>query len=110
MTTRTTELRDYRIAPGRLEDFVHGWRSGVVPLRRAHGFRVDGAWVVVEDHRFVWVLSLDVPPDEWEARNAAYYADPRRLGLVPDPAELILEARHTLLAQVELPADDAADG
>jgi hypothetical protein len=97
MTVRTTELRDYLIKPGRLDEFVAAWRAGVVPLRQAHGYRIDAAWLVRPEHRFIWLLSLDVPSAEWQARNEAYYADPRRLTLSPDPAALILEARHTLL-------------
>lgn len=73
----TTELRDYLIASGDLDAFVDEWRRGVVPLRQRHGYRIDGAWVVPEEDRFVWLLSLDVPPDQWNARNAAYYDDPR---------------------------------
>jgi NIPSNAP protein len=99
----TTELRDYHIVPGRLDDFVDGWRAGVVPLREAHGYSIPAAWLVREEHRFIWLLSLDVPPAEWEAHNDAYYADPRRAALDPDPASLIVEARHTLLQPVEGP-------
>lgn len=100
MTVRTTELRDYLIEPGRLDEFVAAWRAGVVPLRQAHGYRIDAAWVVRAENRFMWLLSLDVPAAEWEARNDAYYADPRRLALDPDPAALIIDARHTLLEPV----------
>ena len=81
----------------------------MVPLRQAHGYRIDAAWLVRPENRFIWLLSLDAPVAEWEARNEAYYADPRRLALDPDPAALIVEARHTLLEPVEqLPR--ASDG
>jgi hypothetical protein len=100
VTVRTTELRDYLIEPGRLDEFVAAWRAGVVPLRQAHGYRIEAAWLVRPENRFIWLLSLDVPPADWEARNDAYYADPRRVALNPDPAALIVEARHTLLEPV----------
>jgi hypothetical protein len=103
VTDRTTELRDYTLAAGRLDEFVDGWRLGVVPLRQAHGYQIDGVWLVREEDRFIWLLSLDVPAAEWQARNDAYYADPRRTALDPDPARLIVEARHTLLEPVVLP-------
>jgi hypothetical protein len=96
----TTELRDYRIIDGFLQQFVDEWRRGVVPLRRAHGYRIDGAWTIPTENRFVWLLTLDVPENGWEGRNAAYYADPAREGLDPDPARLISEARHALLRTV----------
>src|SRR5438552_3194759 len=77
----TTELRDYVIAEGALVQFVEEWRRGVVPLRRAHGYRIHAAWTIPEERRFVWLLSLDVEPAEWEARNDACYADPARAAL-----------------------------
>jgi hypothetical protein len=85
----TTELRDYQIAAGHLDDFVAAWLAGVVPLRRTHGYRIDAAWLVREEGRFLWLLSLDVPTEEWEARNEAYYADPARAALQPDPAQWV---------------------
>ena len=100
----TTELRDYLIAEGALDQFVEEWQRGVVPLRRAHGYRVDAAWTIPEERRFVWLLSLDVAPAEWEARNDAYYADPARAALDPDPARLIESQRHALVEPVDLPS------
>jgi hypothetical protein len=85
----TTELREYRIADGHLDDFVAAWLTGVVPLRGSHGYRIDAAWLYREERRFLWLLSLDVPTQEWEARNEAYYADPARTALDPDPAQWV---------------------
>lgn len=96
----TTELRDYTIAHGALDQFVEEWRRGVLPLRQAHGFRVDAAWIVRQESRFVWLISLDVDPSEWESRNHAYYADPAREALDPDPARLIESQRRALVVPV----------
>lgn len=41
-----TQLRDYRIAPGAMEDWVAEWRRRIVPIRRAVGFTVSAAWVI----------------------------------------------------------------
>jgi hypothetical protein len=98
----TTELRDYRIQEGALEQFVEEWRRGVVPLRHAHGYRIEAAWTIPEESRFVWLLSLDVEPAEWKARNDAYYADPAREALDPDPARLIESSHQALVQQVDL--------
>jgi hypothetical protein len=97
----TTELRDYRIAEGHLDDFMAAWSQGVVPLRAKHGFRIDGAWVVRGENRFIWLLSLDADPADFERRNEAYYADPRRAAQDPDPAEWIEHAEHTILEPFE---------
>jgi hypothetical protein len=100
----TTELRDYTIEAGKLDQFVEEWRRGVVPLRQSRGYRIDSAWRIPEENRFVWLLTLDVPPEEWDEHNDAYYADPARAALDPDPARLIVSQRHSLLERVELPA------
>jgi hypothetical protein len=98
---RTMELRDYAIKQGALEQFVEEWRRGVLPLRLAHGYRVEAAWTVPDESRFVWLLSLAVGPDEWESRNDAYYADPAREALDPDPARLIESQSRALVAPVD---------
>ena len=36
----------YRIAPGKLDEFVDAWKAGVVPLRERFGFPVP--WCVVD--------------------------------------------------------------
>jgi len=39
------QLRDYRIQPGHMDDWIAGWKAGVVPLRQQEGFQIVGAWV-----------------------------------------------------------------
>jgi hypothetical protein len=96
----TTELRDYLISAGHLDDFVAAWRDGVVPLRERHGYRINGAWLLRGERRFVWLLSLDVERSEWDARNEAYYADPARAALDPDPAQWIEQAENRFVELV----------
>jgi hypothetical protein len=98
-----TQLRDYRIRAGELDRFVEEWRNGVAPLRRAHGFAIQGAWTVPEDGRFVWLLAHPGGWDAFAEADAAYYASPERASLDPDPARLIEEQRNARLAEVELP-------
>lgn len=101
--SRVAQLRTYRIEDGRLDEFVRAWREGVVPLRRAAGFTVEGAWTTAEGSGFVWIISCAGGPAEFEERDAAYYASPERRDLEPDPARLIAAAEHHLMAPVELP-------
>src|SRR5207245_7471436 len=98
---RMTQLRTYTIAPGKMDLFVEAWKQGVVPLRRKHGFEIDGAWVDRGANRFVWLLSYD-GPEGFEARDAAYYASPERAVLAPDPAEHIVGSEHRFVELVEL--------
>ena len=85
-----SQLRIYRIKEGKMGEWLDGWTRGVLPLRRKFGFRVDGAWVVAGEDRFVWILTYDARG--FEARDAEYYGSPERRALDPDPAALIERA------------------
>jgi hypothetical protein len=98
-----TQLRDYRIRSGELDRFVEEWRAHLVPLRRASGFEIRGAWTVSEESRFIWLMRH---PNGWEAfaeADAAYFASPGRAALDPDPARLIEEQRNVRLEEVKVP-------
>lgn len=96
----TAELRDYVIAAGHLDDFVAAWLDGVVPLRKRFGFRIEAAWTVPSERRFVWILAHDAPEDEWEAFNKAYYASSERAALDPDPAQWVEESRQAFVQPI----------
>ena len=102
-STRAIQLRDYRIRSGELGRFVEEWSAGIVPLRRAQGFEITGAWTVPEEDRFVWLLVHQGDWDAFAEADAAYYASPERAALDPDPARLIAEQRHSRLTDVTLP-------
>ena len=87
----TTQLRRYRIQPGRAEQFAQEWRGEVAPLRERHGFRVKG-WLVDESDEFVWLLEHD-DRESFNAADAAYYASAERQAMSPDPARLVDDAR-----------------
>lgn len=99
-----TQLRDYRIAEGSLEQFLGEWRANLAPLRRSIGFSIDGAWTVPGESRFVWLLSH---PGDWEdfaAADARYFASPERASFDPDPARLIESQSNVRLADALGPA------
>ena len=98
-----TQLRDYRITDGGLEQFVEEWRTQLAPIRRGLGFTIDGAWTVEEDGRFLWLLTF---PGDWHAfeeADARYFASPERQGFDPDPARLIEAQGSVRLTEVERP-------
>ena len=95
--TAVSQLRMYTIQEGRMDEWLEGWSKGVLPLRRKFGFRVDGAWVVRGENKFVWILTYD-GPEGFEARDAAYYASTDRSSLDPDPAPLIEKAETSFMA------------
>lgn len=97
-----TELRDYRINEGSLEQFVEEWQTRIAPLRRELGFTIERAWTVDDDSRFVWLLAF---PGDWgafELADRAYYNSPQRASLDPNPARLIEAQAVSKLAEVDL--------
>lgn len=96
-----TQLRDYRIVDGTLDEFVNEWRTHIVPIRRSLGFSIDGAWTVEEESRFVWLLSHPGDWDAFERADRGYHASPQRGALDPDPARLIEEQRNDQLTEVD---------
>lgn len=92
MTGRTAQLRMYTISEGSLDEFVERWKAGVRPLRERHGFVIEGAWTIPQQHRFVWILSYHGAAS-FEEADAAYYASPERKALRPDPAELLVDSQ-----------------
>jgi hypothetical protein len=98
-----TQLRDYRIREGRLDQFIEEWRTHLVPLRREYGFAIAGAWRVINESRFVWLLAYPGDRDAFDSADQRYYADPKRINLRPDPARLIEEPIQSDLSEVELP-------
>jgi hypothetical protein len=97
--TRVSQLRTYTIRKGKMDEWIEGWRHGVVPLRRKHGFRIDGAWVAKDEDVFIWILTYD-GPEEWGTKNDAYYSSHERKSLDPDPARLIVQTREMFITPV----------
>lgn len=100
VVAKTSQLRVYRIAEGRLGEFVQQWLSGVVPLRRKMGFGIDGAWMARGEDRFVWIVSYDGDEETFKTKNDEYYDSPERKALDPNPADLIEEAQAILVTSV----------
>ena len=89
-----TQIRRYRIADGKLDDFVAAWVESVVPLRESFGFRIEGAWKIPESNEFVWLVSYEGEETFAEA-DARYYATTARKQVQPDPATWIEGGHHT---------------
>ena len=99
----TTQLRDYRITEGSLDEFVREWLDQIEPIRRSLGFTIDAVWTAADERRFLWLLSHPGDWDAFEEADRAYHASPQRAALDPNPARLIEEQRTTRLEAVPLP-------
>lgn len=91
------QLRDYRITPGTMTDFVTEWNAGVVPLRERAGFEIISAWSSHETNRFVWIVAYD---GDFEEADRLYYESPERGRISPDPARFIEDAHSEFVSRV----------
>ena len=96
--TKDTQIRIFTINKGKMDVFLDAWQKGVYPLRIKSGFKIEGAWVVKEKNKFIWILSYD-GPEGFEAKDSAYYASQARTSLKPDPAEYIADAEKYFITQ-----------
>lgn len=93
------QLRRYRIAAGRMDEFVRLWSERVVPLRERLGFVLHGAWVIEESNEFMWIIGYEGPQGLATA-NEAYYGSEERKSMSPDPAQYILGGNHDMARRV----------
>ena len=94
-----SQLRIVTINRGKMDEFIKGWLEGVYALRLKHGFTIEHAWVTKERNEFVWILSYDGPED-WESKEAAYYASPDRIAVDPHPSQYIAKSESRFITPV----------
>jgi hypothetical protein len=97
-----TQLRDYQIQQGSLDQFIAEWHQHLAPLRRELGFTIPGAWTVEGESRFVWLLTYPGDWDAFEEADQRYFVSPQRAAISPDPARLIEQQAAARLAEVEI--------
>jgi hypothetical protein len=70
------EVRSYRIVPGRREEFIRLFESRAVPALRAHGMKVLGPLIDVENpNKFVWLRSFPSLEERDRLKKAFYEGD-----------------------------------
>lgn len=67
------EVRRYRVKPGRRDDFLRFFEAKAVPAQWAHGIRILGPLVDVENpNAFVWLRAFPSLAAREEMKNAFY--------------------------------------
>ena len=94
-----TQVRIFTINRGKMEVCIDAWLKGVYPLRIRNGFKIEGAWMVKEKSKFIWILSYD-GPEGFEAKDSAYYASESRKTLNNDPAQYIADVEKYFIESV----------
>jgi hypothetical protein len=99
--THRRQLRSYAIRDGELSEFIDEWRRVIVPLRKAHGFVVEGAWVDELGSAFTWVLQLEGHEDFEEAERRYLAAKTAALDGQPDPATRVTDAKIRTVTSID---------
>lgn len=82
-----------------MDEFAANVRNLIFPLRRDHGFTIDGPWIVPEANQYVWIVHFGGEGTFDEAVER-YYADPRRDAFDFKPRDYILEADLRMLDEI----------
>ena len=94
------QLRDYRVKPGEMDEWLQEWREKICPLRIKYGFKVIGAWVNGAENRFVWMLSFDGTEGGFADAEKKYFDSPERKAISPDPIRHLASTSQTMMRQV----------
>lgn len=98
-TTMIVEVRSYRIKPGHRAEFIRFFETRAIPALRAHGMKVVGPFLDVENpNKFVW-LRLFPSLDERERRRNAFYEGPLWKNELEDIAMPLLESYDVTLCE-----------
>jgi heme-degrading monooxygenase HmoA len=72
-TAMIVEVRSYRIKPGRREEFIEFFASRSIPALRAHGMKVLGPLLDIENpNKFVWLRMFPSLEAREQMRDAFY--------------------------------------
>jgi len=93
------QLRIYTINRGSLKEWVSEWNKKIKPLRIKLGFEILGAWTIIENNQFCWILKYDGKED-WEKLDAAFHDSKERRSMKPNPGRHIARAEHYFLNSV----------
>jgi NIPSNAP protein len=73
MIAMIVEVRNYRVVPGRRDEFIEFFQQRAIPAQREHGIAVLGPLLDVENpHRFHWLRAFPSLADRERMRTAFY--------------------------------------
>ncbi|NOT48562.1 MAG: hypothetical protein HOP17_12525 [Acidobacteria bacterium] len=70
------EVRSYRIVPGRRDEFLEFFKTKAIPALRAHGMKVVGPFIDVENpNKFVWLRGFPSLAERTRLKELFYEGD-----------------------------------
>ena len=84
------ELRQYRIHPGRMEEWVEFMETEIIPFQVSRGMVVTGSWRGEEDDTcYVWMRRFESEAERERLYREVYESDYWKSDVAPRVAELM---------------------
>ena len=84
------ELRQYKIHPGRMEEWVEFMEGKIIPFQVSRGMVITGSWRGEEDETvYVWMRRFDSEAERERLYEAVYQSDYWKNDVAPRVAELM---------------------
>lgn len=84
------ELRQYRIRPGRRDDWVQFMEGRIIPFQSARGMVVVGSWIgEADDDLYVWMRRFESETEREQLYSAVYDDEEWTTSIAPRIAELV---------------------
>jgi len=71
-STKTIQLRRYRIIDGEMDAFLDWWSSHIPPLREKAGFAIEFGYADRDNNQFVWAVSVPGDREAFLRAERAY--------------------------------------
>ncbi len=84
------ELRQYRVRPGRRDEWVRLMDEVIIPFQVAKGMTIVGTFLTEDDpDLYVWIRRFDDEADRDHLYEAVYESDEWKMAIAPRTAALL---------------------
>ena len=84
------ELRQYKINPGRMDEWVEFMENDIIPFQVSRGMVIIGSWRGEEDETvYVWMRRFDSEAERERLYEAVYQSDYWKNDVAPRVSELM---------------------
>jgi quinol monooxygenase YgiN len=88
------ELRQYRVRPGRRDEWVKLMDEVIIPFQAAKGMTIVGTFVAEEDpDLYVWIRRFEDETERERLYDAVYESEHWKTAIAPRTAELLGDER-----------------
>lgn len=98
------ELRQYRVRPGRRDDWVRFMEEVIIPFQVGKGMVIVGSFVAEEDpDLYVWIRRFESEQERKELYAAVYQSDRWKDEIAPRVAEQIFREKMVITRLLPTP-------